>query len=57
MVCFDIYNASILSLMLRIGAAHLNICRNGQTIFRKVRSTEIAFVKGYGATRLKANTH
>jgi hypothetical protein len=31
--------------MLRIVAAHLNICRTCQTKFRKVQRTEISFVK------------
>ena len=39
--------------MLRRGAAHLNICSVCQIKFRKVQRTEIAFVKGYGATHLK----
>jgi hypothetical protein len=43
--------------MLRMGAAHLNICRNHQTLFRKVRSTEIAFVNNYGATHLDEKIH
>ena len=44
-------------LMLRTGAEHLNICRNDQTMFRKVQSTEISFVKGCGALHLEENTH
>ena len=43
-------------LMLRTGAEHHNICRNNQTMFRKVQSTEISFVKGYGALHLEENT-
>jgi hypothetical protein len=43
--------------MLRTGAAHLNICRNRQTMFRKVRSTEISFAKGYCALHLEDNAH
>ena len=39
--------------MLRTGAEHQNICRNDQTMFRKVQSTEISFVKGYGALHLE----
>jgi hypothetical protein len=39
--------------MLRRGAAHFNICRNCQTMFRKVQRTEISFVKGDGALHLR----
>jgi hypothetical protein len=34
--------------MLRTSAEHLDICRNSQTIFCKVQSTEISFVEGVG---------
>jgi hypothetical protein len=40
------------NLMLLRGAAHLNICSNCKTMFRKVRRTEISFVYGYGALHL-----
>jgi hypothetical protein len=43
--------------MLRTGAEHLNICRNRQTMFRKVQRTEISFANGYGALHLEDNTH
>jgi hypothetical protein len=40
-----------------MGAAHLNICKNRQTVFRKVQRTEISFAKSYGALHLKDNAH
>jgi hypothetical protein len=45
------------SLMLHTGAEHLNICRNCQTMFRKVQSTEISFAKCYGALHLESNAY
>ena len=49
-------NLILNTLMLRTGAEHQNICRNDQTMFRKVQSTEISFVKGDGALHLEENT-
>jgi hypothetical protein len=51
------YLAQCYLLMLRNGAAHLNICSNYQAMFRKVQSTEILFIKGYGALHLSESIY